>query len=86
MRTKHIQKQQPTPEPARVRAKRDPLWCLWRSRTHAPCHKIAEPGLPFCAYHVAATFGMARGATIPDAETRALFDEVIEKEEIRSYE
>ncbi|MCA1701817.1 MAG: hypothetical protein LC808_00515 [Actinobacteria bacterium] len=59
-------------EPARERAKDDPLWCQWSSTSHAPSHKIAEPGLPFCLYHIAAVFGMARGASTPDPKTRAV--------------
>jgi hypothetical protein len=85
MRTKRKQ-QEPKP-PARQRDKDDPLWCQWSSRTHAPCHKIADPGLPFCLYHCAAVFGMARGASTPDAKTRALFDDVIDYyDEHKEYE
>jgi hypothetical protein len=39
-----------------------------------PCHKFAEPGLPFCLYHIAAVHGMARGASAPDGTTRSLFE------------
>jgi hypothetical protein len=60
----------------RERSPDDPLWCQWSSRTHARCHKTAEPGIPFCMYHAAAAHGMARGASAPDAKTRALFDQV----------
>jgi hypothetical protein len=73
MRTKT--KQQPS-EPARPRDRDDPLWCQWSSTSHAPCHKLAEPGVPFCLYHCAAAHGMARGASAPDDKTRALFDDV----------
>jgi hypothetical protein len=55
---------------------RDPFWCQWRSRSHGGCHRLAERGLPFCGYHCAAAFGMARGASSPDEKTRALFEEV----------
>jgi hypothetical protein len=59
----------------------------WTSTTHAPCHKIADPGFPFCLYHCAAVLGMARGASTPDAKTRALFDEVIDYyDEHKEYE
>lgn len=80
MTTKPKQRTKPKrqQEPARTRAKEDPLWCQWTSRTHAPCHKITEPGLPFCRYHIAAAHGMARGASTPDEKTRALFEQVWE--------
>jgi hypothetical protein len=68
-------------QPQRDRVERlpdDVLWCQWSSTTHAPCHKIAEPGLPFCLYYIAAAHGMARGASTPDEKTRALFEEVWE--------
>jgi hypothetical protein len=55
---------------------RSPLFCSWTSRTHAACHKLAESGLPFCLYHVAAAHGMARGASTPDEKSRALFEQV----------
>jgi hypothetical protein len=71
MRTKPKQQ---APEPARDKS--DPLWCQWTSTSHAPCHKIAEPGIPFCIYHAAAAHGMARGASTPDEKTRALFEQV----------
>ena len=58
------------------RGKHDPLWCEWKSTTHAPCHLTAEPGVPFCLYHAAAAHGMARGASAPDEKTRALFEQV----------
>ena len=64
---------------ARARAsKSDALFCEWTSYTHNPCHKLADPGQPFCIYHCAAGFGMARGASTPDTKARALFDEVID--------
>jgi hypothetical protein len=72
MKTKRKQ----APPPARERDNSDRLWCQWSSTTHAPCHKIAEPGVPFCLYHVAAAHGMARGASAPDEKTRALFEQV----------
>jgi hypothetical protein len=65
----------------------DRLWCEWTSTTHALCYKIADPGFPFCLYHCAAVLGMARGASTPDAKTRALFDEVIDYyDEHKKYE
>jgi hypothetical protein len=73
MRTKR--KQDP-PKRARERPRDDPLWCQWSSTTHARCHKTAEPGLPFCLYHIAAAHGMARGASTPDEKTRELFEQV----------
>lgn len=48
------------------------FWCEWSSTTHNRCHKLAYPGQPFCAFHVAAVFGMARGASYPDARTRVV--------------
>src|SRR5919109_3517697 len=70
MRTKPKPKQQPPPQPAR--AKDDPLWCQWTSASHAPCHKVSEPGLPFCMYHCAATFGIALGASAVSLLDRAV--------------
>jgi hypothetical protein len=70
MRTKRKQ------QPQSGRSPDVPLWCQWSSATHARCHKIAEPGLPFCMYHCAAAHGMARGASAPDAKTRAPFEQV----------
>ena len=61
-----------------ARQKGDALWCEWTSYTHNRCHKIADPGQPFCPYHVAAVFGMARGASAPDPQTRAKFETVWE--------
>jgi hypothetical protein len=70
-------KLQPPHFPARVeRSPNDVLWCQWSSKTHAPYHKTAEPGVPFCLYHVAAAHGMARGASAPDQKTRDLFEQV----------
>jgi len=57
-------------------AKRDALFCEWKSYTHNRCHKPGDPGLPFCAYRSAATVGMARGASSPDSEKRAKFEQV----------
>jgi hypothetical protein len=59
-------------------AKRDALFCEWKSYTHNRCHKPGDPGLPFCAYRSAATVGMARGASSPDSEKRAKFEQVWE--------
>jgi len=56
----------------------DPLFCEWSSHTHNRCHKLADPGLPFCEFHSAAALGMARGASYPDPDTRAKFDRVWE--------
>ena len=60
------------------RQRDDALWCEWTSYTHNRCHKIADPGQPFCVYHCAAVFGMARGASVPDPQTRAKFESVWE--------
>ena len=77
-----LRNQAPQGEPERdQRPATSGFWCEWSSTTHNRCHKLAYPGQPFCAYHVAAAFGMARGASHPDEKTRALFDDVYEDED-----
>ena len=39
------------------RERSDPLFCEWSSHTHNRCHKLADPGLPFCEFHSAAALG-----------------------------
>ena len=56
----------------------DALFCEWSSYTHNWCHLLAHPGQPFCPFHCAAVFGMARGASAPDPQTRAKFEQVWE--------
>jgi hypothetical protein len=56
----------------------DPLWCLWTSRTHCAVSQDRRPRLALLPDHCAAVFGMARGASTPDAKTRALFDQAID--------
>lgn len=74
-------KRKPEPELPLEHVERLPahaLFCEWPSFTHARCHLVADPGQPFCAYHCAAVVGMARGASAPDPQTRAKFEQVWE--------